>query len=183
MNITLIRHAQTPGNRKKQYIGRTDEDIVAPPSAVSEEVGTVYVTPLKRTGQTAAALFPNRTQRVVPGLSEMDFGIFEGKSYLDMEHFAPYRNWVEGGCLGTCPEGESRETFSKRVWQAFGEQVHGTREDELIFVVHGGVIMALMHRLCPQYDLYHWHCDNGAGYCFDFSEKGAQNIREVRFCT
>ncbi len=183
MRITLIRHASTKGNLKKQYIGKTDEDIVHTPPVFSEQQGLVYVTPLKRTAQTAAALFPNKHQQVVPALVEMDFGIFEGKNYQEMEDFLPYRQWVEGGCLDSCPNGESREAFSKRVCKGFLELLDISAQEDMVFVVHGGVVMALMHHFCPEKDYFSWHCENCCGYTFEFSNKCIQDIRSVCFCT
>ncbi len=183
MTITLIRHAMTKGNSEKRYIGKTDEDILQIPPCANEEEGLVYVTPLKRTAQTAAALFPNRTQQVVPALAEMDFGIFEGKNYHEMEKFAPYRAWVDGGCLGKCPGGESRKTFSKRVCKGFLETVQNSKETELLFVLHGGVIMALMQYFSKKENYYDWMCENCCGYRFEYEQEKLTQVRSVRFCT
>lgn len=36
-----------------------------------------------------------------------------------MTDSAVYRAWVEGGCLGRCPNGESTPEFSARVCEGF----------------------------------------------------------------
>ncbi len=181
MKIILIRHAMTNGNLHKRYIGKTDEDILSVPCVASKEAGIVYVTPLKRTSQTAAGLFPRKKQVVVSALAEMDFGLFEGKNYHEMKDFLPYRNWVDGGCIATCPGGESFEGFSKRVCNGFLQLVNTQKQKEIFFVVHGGVIMALMQYFCPEKDFYSWHCENCCGYIFEWENGQAQNIKSVRY--
>ena len=63
------------------------------------------ITSLQRTRQTAEVLFPDAKLVVADGLKEMDFGVFEGRNYREMEHDPQYRAWVETGCEGRCPGG------------------------------------------------------------------------------
>lgn len=174
MQVILIRHSKTPGNAELRYNGRTDEPLSREGIALAEQVGadlsvqTVYVTPLQRTKQTAAILFPKAAQIVVDDLREMDFGDFEGRSYIEMEHDAAYRAWVDSGCLTPCPNGEGRAEFSERVCAAFEAIVRQEAqrgEETLTFVVHGGTIMAIMERFArPQKDYYSYSVKNGQGY-------------------
>lgn len=174
MQVTLIRHSKTPGNAELRYIGRTDEPLSAQGIALAEQigadlsVGTVYVTPLQRTQQTAAILFPAAEQIVVDDLREMDFGDFEGRNYTEMEHDAAYRAWVDSGCLTPCPNGEGRAVFSQRVCAAFESVVRQGAErgeETLTFVVHGGTVMAIMERFArPKQDYYSYSVKNGQGY-------------------
>ena len=174
MQVILIRHSKTPGNAQSRYIGRTDEPLSREGIALAEQigadlsVGTVYVTPLQRTRQTAAILFPKAAQIVVDDLREMDFGDFEGRNYAEMEHDAAYRAWVDSGCLTPCPNGEGRPAFSKRVCAAFESVIrHAAERGEeiLTFVVHGGTIMAIMERFVqPKQDYYSFSVKNCQGY-------------------
>ena len=115
IKIKLIRHAQTNGNLSKKYVGFTDEDICdigienAKKRAIiigSDTQELVYVTPMKRTAQTAKILFPNAKQVIINGLAEMNFGVFEGKNFKDLAHSEEYRKWVDSGCTTQCPDGE-----------------------------------------------------------------------------
>ena len=174
MQVILIRHSKTPGNAELRYNGRTDEPLSNEGIALAEQadgdsnVETVYVTPLQRTKQTAAILFPEAKQVVVDDLREMDFGDFEGRSYTEMEHDEAYRGWVESGCLAPCPNGEGRPEFSERVCTAFAAIVQDAlqrREESLAFVVHGGTIMAIMERFArPKQDYYSYSVKNCQGY-------------------
>ncbi len=47
------------------------------------------ITSLQRTRQTAEVLFPDAELVVADGLKEMDFGVFEGRNYREMEHGPP----------------------------------------------------------------------------------------------
>lgn len=177
MRITLIRHGKTAGNSESRYIGRTNEPL-SPEGVVQLEamqadfaVKTVYVSPLQRTQQTAAILFPSAAQIVVDALREMDFGDFEGRNYREMVADADYRAWVDSGCLAPCPNGESRDDFSARVCEAFAEILAQAKEQEdssLVFVVHGGTIMAIMECFAvPHKGYYDYSVKNGSGYACD----------------
>ena len=164
MKIYLIRHGMTPGNALRRYIGRTDEPLseegvqLARASGGSTALERVYVTPLRRTQQTAAILFPNAKQTVVDDLREMDFGIFENRSAAEMENDAAYRAWVEADCMPACPEGESTPGFSERVCSAFAPLILSLREqdaEQAVFVVHGGTVMSVLQKFArPEMGFY-----------------------------
>lgn len=192
MHVTLIRHGQIPGNAQGRYIGRTDQSLTAAGIAELEAMGAdmtvkaVYVSPLRRTRQTAAILFPEAKQTVVDDLREMDFGDFEGRSAAEMAEDGAYRVWVESGCLAPCPKGESKDAFSERICAAFVEILRQAQDETLTFVVHGGTIMAIMERFAlPQRGFYDYLVSNGGGYTCDvrWSAQGLpilQNVKEVR---
>lgn len=175
MHVYLFRHGQTPGNAANRYLGITDEPLselgveTARAAGCDPSVTEVLVSPLKRTQMTAAILFPNAKQRVCFSLREMDFGDFEGRSYLDMEADPDYRRWVEATrCLGPCPHGDATIVFQHRVCHAFRrevEQALAAGRESLHFVVHGGVIMSVLHRYAqPPAPFYSWPLDNCQGY-------------------
>ena len=171
MEIELIRHGETLWQGQKRYQGRSD----VPLSPAGRQAlrpaehcpAVVYVTALCRTGETAAILFPQARQVAVPGLEEMDFGAFEGRNFQDMADDPAYRSWVEGGCLGPCPQGESKGDFCRRVCRSFEELMQaalGRGEKTLTLVVHGGTVMALMERYgLPRRSYFQWHIGCGEG--------------------
>ncbi len=172
MRIYLIRHAKTVGNALNRYIGSVDSPLCEEGIAAARAAGgdamlkSVIVTPLIRTQQTASILFPNAKQHIVSGLREMDFGDFEDRSADDMVNDAAYRAWVDGGCMDSCPNGESIAGFTQRILASFWPCVHDAKkrgEDRLVFVVHGGVIMALMSAAGrPKKSFYEWYLPNCA---------------------
>lgn len=186
MKIYLLRHGETAWNAQGRYLGRTDLPLSEKGRAELVQADfapdTVYVSPLGRTAETAGILFPHARLIVVPDLREMDFGVFEGRSWRDMENFAPYREWVDGNCRGPIPEGESMEEFSRRVCAAFGElmdQAAEAGEALLTIVAHGGTQMAALERFAlPRGDYFSWRGPLGGGFVLD-----AGRWREERVLT
>ncbi len=191
MRVVLIRHGKTQGNLERRYVGSTDEPLCAEGKqevlqiGQAPNVGRVYVTSLIRTQQTASLLFPQAEQVIVPGLEEMDFGAFEGRSADEMSDDASYRRWVDGACKGLCPEGECQAGFCHRVCIAFEEAMSGMRDDsDAVFVVHGGTIMAIMDKYATtnrREQSYHdWHVDNCGGFVCETSiDEGCLKLQKV----
>ena len=175
MKVYLLRHGETAFNAEKRYLGRSDIPLSPEGVQVLERADfspeKVYVSPLCRTAQTAAVLFPAARQIVVPDLREMDFGIFEGKNFQEMEDFPPYRTWVEGGCRGQIPGGESMDGFCGRVCAAFAGLMDQALEEgakSLAIVAHGGTQMAVMERWAlPRRDYFQWRGPHGGGFVLD----------------
>lgn len=187
MHIRLIRHGMTAGNAVRRYVGISDEPLCPAGREAAEQkpkdysLDRVYVSPLKRARETAAILFPNAEQIVVPDLHEMDFGVFEGRTGDEMKDDPAYRAWVENRCTGVCPGGESQEIFHARVGRAFCETVRALDSDAT-FVVHGGVIMSVLWQFAePKKDFYDWIAENLSGYEADCVEReGAIVLMNVR---
>ena len=154
MRLCILRHGATASNEAHRYIGRaTDEPLSETGRRQCREAGVfpqvkkVYVSPLRRARESAALCFPCAQLVEVPGLEEFDFGVFEGRSAVEMADDQAYRAWVESGCVHTCPGGDSRAGFVVRVCDAFERLVDGASrrgEQELVVVAHGGTIMALL---------------------------------------
>jgi len=116
-----------------------------------------------RTRQTADILFPKMHYTVVDGLIETDFGRFEGKSADKLSGDLAYQAWVDAMCLTPIPEGESVTDFKTRCCEAFTETIKNVQDGSRVgFVVHGGVIMAIMEAYArPKKDFYAYHIGNG----------------------
>lgn len=196
MNIYLIRHGLTIPGEEGRYQGFLDESLSdkgrAQLAEAPQKPSHVYVSPAKRARETASILFPGAEQICVPGLWEMNFGIFEGRTWKEMENDACYREWVDGMCLGTCPGGESRASFSERVCRAFqlvlemekalqknaaahdssvSSAGEGYLEEDLFIVSHGGTQMAILERWGrPARDYYSWQRPCGCGWKLSLKE-------------
>lgn len=178
MEILLARHGITAGNLLHRHMGVTDEPLcpqgIAALRAADPTVETVYVSPLQRTRQTAAILYPNAAQIVVPGLAEMDFGAFENKNYQELSDNTAYRAWVDSLCEDPCPGGESKAGFSRRVCAAFEALVSRSLAEgckRLVIVAHGGTIMSVGERFAlPKRDYFAWKVPNGAVCRFETDE-------------
>ncbi len=172
MRVEIIRHGETRLQAEGRYQGRTDvplsEEGRRKLSLSSKKPKEVFVTGLLRSRETAKILFPFARQMPTKGLEEMDFGIFEGRNYMEMQEDPAYRSWVESGCLSACPGGESKEEFCERVCRSFCrlmEEEEQKGREELILLAHGGTQMALMEAFCREKRSYFdWHLESGKGY-------------------
>lgn len=128
LRIALIRHAPTPGNLERRYIGASDEALSptgrklaldARASLCALRPRLLFTSGMRRCDETAAILFPDLSPIRVAGLAEMRFGTFEGKTYADLTGDVRYQAWVDAGCVAACPEGEDQAGFVARVRGAF----------------------------------------------------------------
>ena len=128
VHIALIRHAPTRGNLEGRYVGATDEGLSeqgrslagkAAPALAALAPRRLFTSGMRRCDETAAILFPKLVPAHLPGLAEMRFGAFEGKTYAEMDGDARYQAWVDSGCSAACPGGEAQAEFVTRVCAAF----------------------------------------------------------------
>ncbi len=187
MLIVLLRHGETAYNEQHRYQGASDVPLSergrAKLRTADNAPDEVIVTPLCRTKQTAAILFPNAKQIVCDDLREMDFGDFEGRTYDEMKNDAAYDAWLDSGCETACPNGESKAAFCERVCRAFERCVdHAAARgiEKLTIVAHGGTQMAALSRfVLPHRDYYEWNAPNAGGFVLDASQWRARRVLRV----
>ncbi len=208
MEVIFIRHLPTPGNEKKQYIGRTDEVLSSgavtsfhkkremylksqkegkyPPFYPPAEM--IVASPMKRCVQTAELIYPGQKIVTEPELRECDFGRFEGKTYEELKDDPAYIAWLESGGVLAFPEGEDQEAFRSRCAEGVRRRLQKgitEKKKSIAFVVHGGTIMAALHRLAEgEHDFYDWQTGNGRGFLAlaaeDEWQAGREILREIR---
>ena len=172
--ILLLRHGATPGNAQHKYIGATDEPLSPEGRAALQgfsypPADLVYISPKLRCRQTAEILFPGATFREVEDLREMDFGVFEGRSFREMAQDADYSAWLDSNCEAPIPGGEVKAGFTERCCAAFLAVLEQDHAPRLSFLVHGGSIMAILSRYGrPSRDYYDWAVDNGKGFLLEW---------------
>ena len=192
MQIWLIRHGMTELGAQGRYQGRTDTGLSEKGRSELRQAdpapARVYVSPALRARETAQILFPGAEQIPVEDLWEMDFGAFEGRHWKEMENDAAYRSWVDGGCIGRCPGGEDRASFSARVCGAFARILAGeqSRDDgnDIFIVAHGGTQMAVLEKWgLPPKDYFQWQTPCGRGWILRTADlrEGLQVVGKVDF--
>lgn len=178
MLIVLLRHGQTAYNEQRRYQGAADVPLSPAGRAALKkadfETETVYVTPLCRTAQTARILFPHARQIVVPALREMDFGVFEGRTYDEMKGDAAYCAWLDSGCESAARMGKARR-FSASGSAARLKSWRTRRlprgDERLVIVAHGGTQMAALSRFAePHRDYYSWNAPPAGGFVLSADE-------------
>lgn len=190
MKVYLIRHAKTDANKEGRFVGKIDVPVsetgreTAQALKPFENIKRIYVSPMKRTMETAEILFPGSELIPRKEFAEMDFGIFEGKKFEDMANEPAYERWMDKVGLEACPGGEEPDDFSNRTGEGLMDVIREAMEDgsEHVYVVtHGGVIMSLMYRLTKSQDsLYDFMPDNCGGYTFEIDPKNFHNTWEIK---
>ena len=171
MTVYLIRHGKTLANEGHLYCGSTD--LPLSPGGIEELGRLAYRMPkarfitsgMLRTEQTLERLFGLVPHIRDSRFREVDFGIFEMKSYETLKDTPAYQAWITGDNRANVPPGgESGQAMAKRVLEAFS-QVQASGQDTVI-VTHGGVIAEIMARLFPEEgkNRYQWQPENGKGY-------------------
>lgn len=171
MQVYLIRHGMTAGNLERRYVGKTDESILDDSRKRLElyegpgDGRVVFVSPLKRCIESAELLYPSARQVIVPEFAECDFGDFEYMNYTELNGNCDYQKFIDSG--GECgfPNGESRSEFVKRCVSGFKRICDMRYMGDMIMVVHGGTIMALLSEYAvPHKDYFAWQIGNEQGY-------------------
>ena len=168
MSIYLIRHGRTEANENWLYCGSTDLGLSEKGRA--ELAGIHYEIPnarfltsgMKRTNETLRILFGDVPYEVDSRFREVDFGIFEMRSYYEIQEDPDYQAWLAGDNEANIPpKGESGLQMKQRVLEAFAEL-----QDNTVLICHGGVIAAIMAHLFPEEgkSRYDWQPSNGKGY-------------------
>lgn len=189
LKLYLIRHGKTYGNECKRYIGTTDESLSD--KGCSElmqkcfpETDILFVSPMKRCRETAAILFPEKEQRIIPDFRECDFGDFENKNYLELSGNQDYQNWIDSNGTLPFPNGESREEFISRTLCGFEEVMGYCIQNKITtaaLVVHGGSIMAIMEKYgIPKKGYYDWQTANGNGICVTVDPNDWKTKKELK---
>ena len=191
MKVTIIRHGRTQGNTERRYIGgRTDEPLSgegrAELSEITDSDVRLFVSPMKRARETAEILFPGAHPVVISELREMDFGVFEGKNYSELDGNPDYQAWIDSGGAMQIPGGESMESFRKRSTEGLRKAAAlSPQESEIYIIAHGGTVMAVMSALTGE-DYYDFYSGNGCGFTIDLEVDDAGNIISAgtydRFC-
>lgn len=178
--IILIRHGETAGNKRRNYIGRTDEPLSAAGAdylracaaeGLYPRAELLIISPLMRCRQTAAIIYPDLQPRVIDDFRECDFGAFENLNYQDLSDNADYQAWIDGGGEGAFPGGESRAEFCRRVCRGFDAAINLAKAAKrTAMVIHGGTIMAILSSYTSG-AYYDFITENGCGWRVNLDEE------------
>ncbi|MDO4534883.1 MAG: histidine phosphatase family protein [Clostridium perfringens] len=157
MKLYIIRHGKTYCNEKRLYCGKQNVSLSEKGILNLKELREQFYYPLsdlyftsgaKRANETLDVLFPKVNYEEKEDLWEYDFGDFELKSYDDLKENKEYVDWIldkEGRV--SCPNGESRVDFNKRVREGFIKFLKclkGKDAKNICLITHGGVIVSIL---------------------------------------
>ena len=188
MKLYFIRHGKTIGNMREVYIGSTDQPLCeeGKKELVQRQYKSaerLFVSPMKRCIETADIIFHNQPYKVIEDLRECDFGDFEEKGYEELKDDPRYKAWRKSERKLPFPNGEHVDRFKERCQRAFIKVIEENRDkSSLAFVVHGGVIMAILECYgLPKKTFYEYKVKNGEGFqaVYDQSEKKIVQIEPI----
>lgn len=178
ITLVLIRHGATKSNEERRYLGKTDESLSKEGEQQLVEykkmhlypnIDFLFTSPMKRCIQTADILYPELQLVQMKEWEEMDFGVFEGKNYIELQEDKRYQAWIDSNGTLPFPEGESREEFTIRCDKGFQEMIEKVKQIKeeghktIGVIVHGGTIMAMLSRY-GKGDYFDYQVANGRGY-------------------
>ena len=150
--LFLLRHGKT--GLAGKFAGSTDVDLSPTgieqvrslqPLLAQERFDRIFCSPMRRCRQTEQLLNLDVEISYADDLREIDFGVWEGKEFSEIEKDDPemVRQWIEdpeGFCF---PDGECRADFIVRI-ERFKTLLQGLHNDKVLVITHGGVIRHLI---------------------------------------
>lgn len=191
IEIVLIRHGSTRSNQEHRYLGKQDEalckeGILKIQSTLERNVypkaDYVFGSPMRRCVETAKIIYPSQKMIVIPEWTEMDFGDFEGKKYIELAQDERYQEWIDSGGKLPFPGGEDRIGFVERCKSGMHRMIEMVSQMEnsqscaeltIGMIVHGGTIMALLSSFAGG-EYFDYQVANGNGY------RGVLKVKEGR---
>ncbi|MBQ6053469.1 MAG: histidine phosphatase family protein [Clostridia bacterium] len=188
MKLVLIRHGKTEANEKRLYCGKTDIGLscAGKEELIAKKQQTVYpdingmavvTSGKKRCEETLEIIYGKTPHAADTAFCEMDFGIFEMRSYEEMKNDPQYIAWISGNNEeNIAPGGESGTVMRDRVLKGLRRVIASDRD--ALIVTHGGVIAAIMDFLFSEEkkNRYEWQPSFGGGYIVEYSENSKSYI-------
>lgn len=176
MRIYLLRHGETSYNITKQYTGTLDipvsESGLKKMFKADFNIERVYVSTLRRTGQTAQVLFPSAEQIEIFDLRERCFGSLEGQKYISFDN--------EGCFEKVASDGESKNDFAARACKAFTKIINEERakgSKKVVIVAHGGIQMSVLSQFArPELPYEQWCAKNAGGFVLEINEDDSLKV-------
>lgn len=162
IRLALLRHGHTAWNRAGRIQGRSN--IPLDDQARAElggyalpapwDAAELWSSPLARAAETAE-LVAGRPPRTAPGLTEMNWGGWEGLHGLDLkaDPASGFRDIEDWGWHYRPPGGES----PAEVWDRIAPWLHGLTQDS-VAVCHIGIMRMILARA------YGWDFDGPAPF-------------------
>jgi probable phosphoglycerate mutase len=156
--ILAIRHGETAWNKESRIQGQLDIPLNATGLAQArrlaaalegESIDAIYASDLARAWQTAEAIaaLKNISIRAEPGLRERSFGIFQGRTWSEIEQQWPAESlrWRRRDPEFAAEGGESLQDFYGRAVGCVERLAAAHPGQTVVLVAHGGV-MDCLHR-------------------------------------
>jgi len=176
VSVTLLRHGITKENQQRRYIGWSDPNLdtvaitILEATQSSFSFDAIYTSDLKRCTQTASYYDPNKAVVKDERLRELNFGLWEGKTYQDLKSIKAYRDWIDAPFEISPPSGESHNELKVRVlevWQKIINTLIEKQANDILIISHAGPIRLLLTLFAdtdPKQEWWDWSLDHLSGY-------------------
>ncbi len=158
--LILVRHAETPGSLERRFTGATDVLLTDLGLEQAERLGerlrkvaidAIYVSPLTRCRQTAAAVTATtgREAVVADAIRECHFGILENLTLQEAVETHGGEKMLEwfGGEDVCPPQGETWVQVGERLVAWLAEVAEAHRDETVLAVTHGGPVLWLTRHI------------------------------------
>lgn len=157
--VIFIRHGETDFNRARLYFGHLDPDLnetgieqLRKAKILFEKrekmPDVVFSSDLKRCSQSMEILeIDEEIEKILTeDLREINFGIFEGKTYEEIKSEYPEKveKMINDWRNFKADRGESINEMMLRVAEKMNEIINQYRNKKILVVAHAGVIQALI---------------------------------------
>jgi len=157
VRLILIRHGLTLWNHELRYQGHTDtklsSDGIRQALALRERIRdekltAIFSSDLARAVETAKIIAaPHRLEvQINPLLREINFGVWEGLTYQDIERDYPeqLKIWRDAPHLLTVERAETFAELKERALKGLQEILSAYPTGNIAVVTHGGTIAAML---------------------------------------
>ena len=158
-DLLLVRHAET--DLAGRFCGQSDpelneqgrQQLAGLVNRLSQHaIRRVYTSDLRRARQTAEAIARHFGVglRVRPGLREINFGLWEGLSWSEIEvrDLPLAKSWAEMYPNSTAPGGEPFQQFESRVRRETAFLLGEATKSPIAVVAHAGFIRVVLTKWC-----------------------------------
>ncbi len=152
--LTLIRHGVTAWNSEGRFQGHSDVPLTArgrsqaerlrEQAAWLEPLDVVLSSPSVRAAETAAIAFPGHRLLYDARLRELDFGVFEGRTFEQNEAHPAWSWWSADPFGRPAPRGESYRALQDRAIAWLDEAAGRWQGADVVAVCHSGTIQMLL---------------------------------------
>jgi broad specificity phosphatase PhoE len=155
MDLFLVRHGQTVWSAEGRYTSSTDLELTAHGRTEARqaavvlramagsqlEFDSIWISPLRRTVETATLMFGRGTKAVTCSLlREVHFGDFEGMTLRESERSRPgWDIWQNGG-----PNGETASELAARAERFLNNCLD--RSQRTVIIAHGYILRMIATR-------------------------------------
>ncbi len=177
LKIFLIRHGESEWNRAHRYTGQRDAPLSElgreqarrlARRLVSEPLGAIYASPLRRAFETAHAIAESKSLPVTidADLAEIHHGLWEGLTAREVEEKFPseYGRWRAAPHTVVMPEGESLAEVARRAGASFERILTTSHGAPVAICSHDAVLRVLVLSALglPLENFWAWRFENAS---------------------